>query len=282
MLLLGILLLLIASAHAFQEIDATIEETGEVHITIYYSQTTPQVQFQLPETYHDLELAQGTDLRGNEVIFTRAAGIELSFTTSTITSKSGDIWHITIPESWWSEESTNLVITFPENAIIETIPQNASVHSFSGKLILTSANTQEAIDVRWAISPTNNTPPTIAITAIIIILGALFLFIVVKRNDAKDEKNKDIEKKQPKKEEKDELEEMKHLLTENEYTILRIMKQNKNTTQKKLLEETLLPKSTLSRTLKKLEAKQLIITARVGMNKRILYQGKPNPAKKET
>jgi len=221
--------LIVPTASAYTFINIYIDETGKATF-LGETDETPT----LPDT---IGISNG----------------EIIGTTHELTSKEGDTWTFT-----YSPTDIEFNIILPEGAVIKNLSQG-EIYLISGKISIYSNEEIEIIytieDVPQGLNPLANLP------LIIILVIAVVVLIVFLINYSKREND------EPKKEDKDKIESISHMLSDREKLILEKLKKVGKTKSSHLRKLTEIPKASFSRHVQELERKKLITRTGEGKNK---------------
>lgn len=187
----------------------------------------------------------------------------IEYRTPLLTSKQGDDWYFGILFEPLNEiGNMNVELVLPPNSRIISISPEAIISQNQGRLMaewyfpkLEEGSRQELeLNYRFGLAPVAPDYSIFLLTAALIIVAILSYFafrrFAVKKK--KKEEHKDYEK-------------ILKLLNENERKVIETLLKESSLTQKKIQLRTALPKSTLSRTLKRLELRGLVKTSIVGI-----------------
>lgn len=304
LLLLFLFLLLISSfqVSAFQEIECSIFMSGTTNINVYVRSNEGSFTYPLPK---DAVFALGHNgILSEDGLSITFIGEEyglidtdFSYSTSSYTSKDGLEWSLMLPDELFQDSENNLVIKFPSNSKILNHSTTVETYTFADRLHISKSNVDKDFVVNYVPGESIRGVNYWVIGFVLILVIVILVFIsfwygamaearkeskkqafksqnirAIKVDSSKTNSNIDSSNKSQDNNEislSDSLKKQKHLFTENEYKVLEIMVDDNKITQKNLQAKSFLPKSTLSRTLTKLENKEMVETIRVGMGKHI-------------
>lgn len=185
---------------------------------------------------------------GISIINGRISGI-----TSSLTSKSGDIWEfsLSIPDS-----RINLVL--PKGAVIKNISEGEITISESQISILS----KDEINVQYDIEPVSTNYYTYLIILMVLALVIILVYLIYKN---KNKHKQDLVKEKAIKPDKFKI--IKRILNEREKTILDNLRKSGKIKMSHLRKLTEIPKASFSRHIQELEKKKLIKRTGEGKNK---------------
>jgi len=195
------------------------------------------------------------------------------YTSDFFTIKNSSVWTFSYLYTNLEDiENVKLTLVLPQNTQINSFTEGGVVYTDNGMLkiewTLPPASQSFALDAEYSFSSSRPNPntdnslfPAIGLSSIIIIaIGALYLFYKQKMKKPLHISEKHTDKHEFSEGQKD----IMKTLTVNERGIVNELFSAKEITQKKIGLKTGIPKATLSRTLKRLEAKTIIETRGYG------------------
>lgn len=235
--------------------------------------------------------AQGAlefQLNGNKVRLTprlQAAqyGATISYETDQLTAKQGSDWSFALNSNALSPASeTRVLVSFPQNAKVLSFEPVASVFSDAGKIQLEWLVKKEnpvSLNAKYSFEekPAGNSRQDLlwaGLLGIIVIviagIGGYYWKVGFKKKGKEKPKEKLVEETKPEERQANSRqEELLRFLTETEKRVMQELLKEGGITQRTLHVRTGLPKSTLSRTLQKLQTKELVEVREIGNTNRI-------------
>ncbi|MBL7206513.1 MAG: winged helix-turn-helix transcriptional regulator [Candidatus Aenigmarchaeota archaeon] len=207
---------------------------------------------------------------GEAHVIEKINDIENIYDTNKLTKKRGNTW--TFSYSINFEEKTDVRVLLPFNVETKSVSHNGRTSSEFGRLIVDwNIKGKKTLEVKYVNSGENYPIFIASFVAIVLILFGLAYLKKRPILRPKETKKKPKEKKEAKKEEKftERQRDLIKTLPVKEKEIIDVLFKKNKITQKALARETTLPKSTLSRTLKKLKAKNIIEIDDYGTTKMI-------------
>ena len=211
--------------------------------------------------------------------FVQNYSLTIEYTSSKFTSKQGENWFFDLIISSLQAQNIQVDLSLPENARLLSNNPNAIVFFENQKLNLNwelSQNQATQLSASYSLDNTQGTPNysyLIFVIASLIVIAVVTYFLFVKKpRKIEHEKTVQVQESQKTEEKNGFSEKQKDtlkLLTENESRVMLELSKEDSITQRALLVRTGLPKSTLSRTIKKLELKGLVKSLEIGNTNRI-------------
>ncbi|MEM4327031.1 MAG: MarR family transcriptional regulator, partial [Candidatus Diapherotrites archaeon] len=193
---------------------------------------------------------------------TKNYSLTINYQTDNLTEKKENKWNFKYSKE--SEyELLGLKVALPKNAKIITTTKGAMIYAEEKEIIVEWDNNEKEyfIEYQYMHEDKNDTwivSMTLALTLITLASILIIYFLKQKSETPQKKQITEIEK------------EIIKVLPETEAKIIKHLKERKEPiTQKRLQAELMIPKSTLSRTLAKLEVKGLIQTSEIGNTKLI-------------
>ena len=254
--LMIILLLNIVNATNLQNTEIYIDKNGVLNFIEYYI-VSEDFNIVLPEDYYDFNIKlnkENYELNDNVLNIKnidKETKFELSYSTVKFSSKSENIWGISIEKGDLINIDNNVVSVYlPKNTKLLSVNEDAEVYTLNNRIIIDLRNLDEDLKIDYEFYRAKGFNLWL-VFVVLLVLVFLFIFLKFKRKKSK----KDVEENP-----------IMNTLTENESKIVNLLIENKRLTQKKIRYLTGFPKSTLSRTLKHLQRKNLIEMKRVGIS----------------
>ncbi len=211
--------------------------------------------------------------------FVQNYSLTIEYTSNKFTSKQGENWFFDLNISSLQAQNIQVDLSLPENARLLSNNPNAIVFFENQKLNLNwelSQNQATQLSASYSLDNTQGTPNysyLIFVIASLIVIAVVTYFLFVKKpRKIEHEKTVQVQESQKTEEKNGFSEKQKDtlkLLTENESRVMLELSKEDSITQRALLVRTGLPKSTLSRTIKKLELKGLVKSLEIGNTNRI-------------
>jgi len=274
-------------------VNVTLNETGHASVQQLLSLDSTRQQ-SIEVTMLDSQNlrvfdAQGTlsfQLDGNRVSFqpriaSEQYGATVEYETDRFTSKQGSNWFFELKTGLLETAAERQVkVSFPSNAKVVSFEPVASVFLESGKIELEwqLQESNAAVKAQYSFEEQQNNPSNYAwlVVGIVLVLAVgagYYWFSIRKKTGQKKEmeKNKTAEKRAEPGEKKpvSRQQELLRFLNGNEKRVMDELLKENGITQRSLHVRTGLPKSTLSRTIQRLQAKELVEVHEIGNTNRI-------------
>lgn len=264
------------------EEETDVEVVGEKEVFVFELPVENVRELKVSDEFGELEFA----LVGKELRVELGEGnvLRIEFYSSDFTRKEGEEWSFLI-QSNAVADAESLRVKMPQNAKVTFFSENAELYFENSEMIIQWEGMQGNVEIRYSIESWEEEEvenPVLANLLMLVLGGVLILvlglFVWKNYKDLKkavEEKQEEInaeEKSEKKKvdEISDEKKDLLKTLSEKEKKILGVLgKHVEGINQKKLTALTSLPKSTLSRTLRKLEKSGFVKIAQEGYTKKI-------------
>ena len=213
----------------------------------------------LPTDYYNFDINLGFYKLSENNLVLNANGetrFEIKYSTSKFSYKDGNVWGLSVDLE--GLENNFVSVYLPENAKLLSATEGAEIYTLGG-IIIIDLKSVDSLEVSYELGR-KEVKNYLWIVYLVLLIVLIFLgkkFIKPKKL---------LEKVSSKKENVEEKKEIMNTLTETESKIVTVLVENKRLTQKKVLFLTGLPKSTLSRTLRSLQRRNIIEIKRVGIS----------------
>jgi len=215
----------------------------------------------LPTDYYNFNInLDSYELNENDLVLDAngETRFEIKYSTSEFSYKDGNVWRLSVDLEGLDNNFVSVYLS--ENAKLLSANEGAEIYTLGG-IIIIDLKSVDNLEISYELGRKESKNYLWILYIVLLILVLLFFF---RKKFIKPKKL--LEKVSSKKDKIEEKNDVMNTLTETESKIVKVLTENKRLTQKKILFLTGLPKSTLSRTLRSLQRKNIIEIKRVGIS----------------
>lgn len=291
LLLLIIILSVNASAGFVQNSFLKIDETGNASVLINIELQSNAEEFTLKmptENVKELKVSDAFgelahEMQGKTLKISLRSGSEkhslkVEFESASFTGKAGEEWNFSYLSNVQADKE-NLKVEMPSKSRVTFFTGESELYFENGKMMIEWKNlTKEIVEITYSIEAEKE--ENLLENILMLIIGSVLLiglgifawknFRQLKKQFGAEMEIERTQREESGKELSDRKKDLMKTLSEKEKRIIEILLKNaEGINQKRLTRETELPKSTLSRTLKRLEERGFVKIAQDGYTKRI-------------